>query len=227
MSDQQIFTQEAPALIGIGAQSIVDRAKQLGLTWTLRPATVTVSGMITDTQVTYDGDTVPISCFNISGSRLFVGDRVMGMQVPPSGNFIIGTLFITARTAANYNAPGVVGSTSSATFVSMPGTPTAPFTKNGNSLQSALSCCVELSMFASVQGTAEVAVNINGIDNRVFISVAPGTQVIYFSAGTVFVNGLTAGPFTAGVTWRISGGVGTYNQNTNCYVSLTINEVPL
>jgi hypothetical protein len=91
MTDQ--VAQEAPALIGIGAQSIVDRAKELGLTWTLRPAVVTRVGDSANnnnTEIIYDGDTVPIGCVNVTGNTLTLGQRVMGLIFPPSGNLIIG-----------------------------------------------------------------------------------------------------------------------------------------
>lgn len=83
------LTQEAPALVGIGAQSIVDRAKELGLTWTIRPATVVLSG--TDlVEIQYDGDSESIGAINLSGVALQLADRVLGMIVPPSANFILG-----------------------------------------------------------------------------------------------------------------------------------------
>jgi len=77
---------QAPALVGIGAQSIVDRAKSLGLTWTLRPASIAADGV----SILYDGDTEPINAVNLTGDAKTSGDRVMGLTVPPSGNFIIG-----------------------------------------------------------------------------------------------------------------------------------------
>lgn len=93
MSEKQFVTVEAPSLIGVGAQSIVERAASLGLTWNLRPATVSVGGT-TDIQITYDGDSRPINCVNLTANYLFVGDRVMGAFVPPSGNFVLGGLEI-------------------------------------------------------------------------------------------------------------------------------------
>jgi hypothetical protein len=77
---------QAPALVGIGAQSIVDRAKSLGLTWTLRPGSIATDGV----SILYDGDTEPINAVNLTGDAKTSGDRVMGLTVPPSGNFIIG-----------------------------------------------------------------------------------------------------------------------------------------
>lgn len=87
------LTQEAPALVGIGAQSIVERAKELGLTWTLRPATVTsIGSSLNPIEITYDGDTVSIGAVNLTGGALALADRVMGLILPPSGNFIIGSI---------------------------------------------------------------------------------------------------------------------------------------
>jgi hypothetical protein len=93
MSDK--LTQEAPALIGIGAQSIVDRAKELGLVWNLRPATVFATANVANlpgVQIQYDGDPSILRVVNLTGQSLQVGDRVMGMEVPPSANYVIGRL---------------------------------------------------------------------------------------------------------------------------------------
>lgn len=89
------FTQEAPALIGVGAQSIVDRAKELGLTWTIRPATISTTAQVQNTvnaneTIVYDGDSAPIAAMNITGQVVTVGQRVMAIAVPPAANYIIG-----------------------------------------------------------------------------------------------------------------------------------------
>jgi hypothetical protein len=94
MSDKKL-TQEAPALVGIGAQSIVDRGRKLGLTWSLRPATVMAANNIANLsgiQIQYDGDNTTLQVANLSGQSLQVGDRVMGLEVPPSANYIVGRL---------------------------------------------------------------------------------------------------------------------------------------
>ena len=83
--------QDAPELIGIGAQAVVENANRLGLTWQLRPATVAEVELDGAIVAIYDGDTVPIGMINLNGS-LTVGSRVMAMFVPPSGNFIIGAI---------------------------------------------------------------------------------------------------------------------------------------
>lgn len=85
-----------PELVGLGAQAVADNAKRLGLTWTLRPATVAAtldaisnnpnSGIVT---VVFDGDTVAVSANSMVGA-LTSGERVMVMVVPPAGNFVVG-----------------------------------------------------------------------------------------------------------------------------------------
>lgn len=83
--------QVPPALIGVGAEAIQNRARHLGLTWILRPATVdnyaASSGAV---MATYDGDTVSLGMTALIGP-LVAGQRVMGMAIPPGGNYIIGT----------------------------------------------------------------------------------------------------------------------------------------
>lgn len=80
------------------ARAIVDRAKALGLIWTLRPATVG-SINVAEALVTYDADSEFNGAFSlISGVR--AGDRVMMLQVPPAGNFIIGRLGLGAVNAS-------------------------------------------------------------------------------------------------------------------------------
>lgn len=75
-------------LFSVGTQAIQERAKSLGLTWGLRLATVDEVGT-NMVNATYDGDDISIGMFSMIGT-LSVGSRVFVMQVPPSGNFIVG-----------------------------------------------------------------------------------------------------------------------------------------
>lgn len=83
------MSSELPNLLSVQAQAVVDRAKSLGLTWTLRPATVLNAN--TNPGVIYDGDTEAISSTPLVDT-VISGDRVMMLQVPPGGNYIIGRL---------------------------------------------------------------------------------------------------------------------------------------
>lgn len=107
--DDASFTVAAPDLIGVGVEATVARAQSLGLTWTLRPGSVSQASNNTNNYVTvtYDGDTEPVNSINITGSDLTLDDRVMAMFVPPSGLFVIGLLDSTAT------GRGVVGFVSS------------------------------------------------------------------------------------------------------------------
>jgi len=71
------------------AQAIVENAQRLGLTWTLRLATVVDGSSPGAVVATYDGDTAPIAMTSMIGTFV-VGQRVYVIQVPPSGNFITG-----------------------------------------------------------------------------------------------------------------------------------------
>lgn len=87
---------QLPDLLSIQAQAVVDRAKALGLLWTLRPATVNVS-YGTDPAVIYDGDTEQVGVTSLVGD-LQPSGRVMMLQVPPAGNFVIGRLSTSGAT---------------------------------------------------------------------------------------------------------------------------------
>lgn len=80
------MTDEVTAQVSASTQETVDTAKRLGLTWTLRPATINTIVPLT---ATYDGDTQPIDMVPLMGP-LSIGGRVYGLFVPPAGNFIIG-----------------------------------------------------------------------------------------------------------------------------------------
>lgn len=82
------MSEPLPELLSVQAQAVVDRAKALGLIWTLRPAAVQTSSSSAPT-VIYDGDTEPVGAVTLIGNVL-PDDRVMMLQVPPAGNFIIG-----------------------------------------------------------------------------------------------------------------------------------------
>lgn len=81
--------------VGALVRELAAQSRRLGLTWGLRPATVT--GTVgSPTTATYDGDDVEIRVTSLVGS-LYVGQRVMVMFVPPAGNFVIGSLSVQQR----------------------------------------------------------------------------------------------------------------------------------
>lgn len=77
---------DAPSLIGTGIQSLVNESRRLGLTWQLVLATVQNGET---SQVICDGDTEAITAVSMMGP-VYTGYRVYVLQVPPSGNYIVG-----------------------------------------------------------------------------------------------------------------------------------------
>lgn len=79
--------------VGTLVNAVVDNAKRLGLSWTLRPATVSVGTDPNAITGVYDGDDAAnlIPFVSLIG-ECRAGARVMGLIIPPAGNYIIGTL---------------------------------------------------------------------------------------------------------------------------------------
>lgn len=68
-------------------QELISQSRALGLTWTLRMATVTTPIPLA---VVYDGDTTVVSVVSMIGP-LDVNQRVYVLLIPPSGSFVVGT----------------------------------------------------------------------------------------------------------------------------------------
>lgn len=82
----EIFTEEAPELIGVGAEAIVQNATRLGLTWVLRYGTVVTSDPLT---VTVDSDSVAVAMVSLIGT-LAPDTRVSVLIVSSKVHFVIG-----------------------------------------------------------------------------------------------------------------------------------------
>lgn len=83
-------SRELDQILTAQATAMVERAKALGLTWTLRPASAG-TGTGDNPIVTYDGDTERVGAVSLIGD-IIPGDRVMMLQVPPAGNFVLGRI---------------------------------------------------------------------------------------------------------------------------------------
>jgi hypothetical protein len=84
------MTTPDTGLISAATREIVQQSQSLGLSWTLRMATIVSSTATSGSTIIFDGDTVAISATNMTGGRLIGGDRVYCIIVPQSGNFIVG-----------------------------------------------------------------------------------------------------------------------------------------
>ena len=97
----------------VTVSALQETADRLGLTWGMRPATVTAYDWDTNiATAVYDGDDVAIGMTSLAGPVL-AGFRVMAMTVPPSANFIIsmlgipdsGTLAVRLRASSTQAIP--------------------------------------------------------------------------------------------------------------------------
>lgn len=117
-----------PEVVSAIAKAIVSNAERLGLTWTLRIATVI--NPVTDTggsfvAARYDGDEATINMVNMMEVPLENGARVYAIRVPPGGNYIVGAAVATPLGMAVYNnvdsGNPATGTTTSASYSDMPG----------------------------------------------------------------------------------------------------------
>lgn len=115
-------------IISATARAIVENAERLGLTWTMRMATVTNVVQVANSNfipARYDGDDASINMVNMTEVPLESGARVYAIRVPPSGNFIIASADATPMGFSVYNniAAGdpSAGGTTSSSYADMPG----------------------------------------------------------------------------------------------------------
>lgn len=212
-----------------GTQQLIDDAQRLGISWTLRPGTVTISSPL---KVTFDGDDTPVAAVSIVGV-LAQGRRVMGLLVPPGGNFVIGfndPLF-TDRLApfANFSAAGSLGSTSSATFVNIPSLPFVTVVKQYDSTISNISLIMTQSVFSTAVTTGvEFGINLaGGVGTDVALSTGflnpASTHLSY--AMTKLLTGLAPGTYTLSGRWRRYAGAGILNTNSDDWSTILAGEV--
>ncbi|MEU0151497.1 hypothetical protein [Micromonospora fulviviridis] len=71
------------------AEAVLEKAVRLGLTWRLRPATVTSVGADGTVRALHDGDSQAIRVTSMIGA-VPVRSRVMVLKTPPAGNHIVG-----------------------------------------------------------------------------------------------------------------------------------------
>lgn len=217
------MSNETANLINTAVQEIIKQAQALGLTWTLRMATVTTASSANLT-ITFDGDTVAISATNITRYRLTSGDRVYCIMVPQSGNFIFGFATQLGITT-NFNAVATAGTTVSATYVNMPGSPSTTFNKGSSSGTNLLVGVFASAFNSAISGLADIAVNIGGTDyqiTRFFFNQA--NVHAHFGAQRLIPN-ITLGSKTVTARW-LQAGAGTLSQDGSDWVSITVSEVP-
>lgn len=223
------FPVEAPDLVGIGAQSIVERAKPLGLVWTRRPATVVDA--TTDPAscvIVFDGDTVNTNAVSMIG-KLPVDTRVYVDMVPPAANFIVGLVTDELNPilfgASSLNSAFAAGTTTSATYVNLPGPPTVTITK------AFVTSRLYVGITATIQSTlantsARLAAGITNVgDGDIAQLVINPANTHLQVAGAAIFPAPFAGSITVTGRWRRVAGGGTLTTGTDDWVSIVVMEV--
>lgn len=215
--------KEAPELISVGAQAVKDNARRMGLTWQMRTATVVDGDDPVAITALYDRDSVNISMVSMIGA-LLPDTRVYVLEVPPAGNFIVG-LVTTAPIAGNEECTSVFGmssgTTTSATLVAMPGTPTVSIVKA--SPDSRLRVDLTGTFFSTGASTGiEAGVSVGTVGDfpvAALLATNPSLNSRVPYAGFAIIDplavsgGIPAGPYDIIGLWRRSNGAGTLNVN--------------
>jgi hypothetical protein len=219
--------QLAPSLVGTGAQAIQDNAKRLGLTWTLRPGTVQAySGDSGQVSIIFDGDTTAIGAVSLAGI-LIPAQRVMGMIIPPGGNFIIGGLEPFAPHITNVYGQAPVTTTVSGAFVNIGTVSPVQFTYTKYSDHTDILISAHIQFFVGVSaGTQAVFALTNG--TQIAEIGRMQTNVINSHTQTSNVSrltGMSAGIHTINLQWARLAGVGTLAMTAEDTISVSMQEI--
>ena len=210
-----------------GTKQLVEDATRLGISWTLRPGSV----IITDPfKVTFDGDDTPISAVSLIGV-LAPGTRVMGLLIPPGGNFIIGfnddSQFADRLGGpVNYSAVGAVGSTVSATYVNMPNLPFVTVEKQFDSTLTNIQFIMTTSIFSSGGVNTGVGFGVNltggtGTDVDLITRTISSALIHVDFAMTKLLTGLAPGTYTLLGRWKRTASAFTLHATACCTKSCT------
>lgn len=207
-------------------QELKDNADRLGLTWTLSAATVVDA----DTPaVTFDSDTSDTATPVVNMVALpLVNDRVFVVTVPPAGNYMIGRvpLLDPARFGSCIYCPQNPGSgtTTSAAFANLPGTPTCTVVKAYDATD--LLVDARIATLSTLANTSvEVAVNVNSTDYLIWHMVHNPANTHDAYGGVIRIAGLAAGSWTLTGRWRRPAGGGTITMNADDYFNVSVQEV--
>lgn len=222
------FPIDAPELISTGAEAIVARSKHLGLVWTKRLATIVDATTPANAVILFDGDGSVQSAVSMVGV-LPLDTRVYVDIVPPGGNFIVGLATDELNPilfgAATLNQAFAAGTTTSATYVNLPGPPTVTITKAylNTRLFIALTATIQSSL---ANTSARLAVNISGVgDGDIAQLVINPASTHLQVAGSAIFPAAVMGSVTVTGRWRRVAGGGTLTVGTDDWVSISVMEV--
>lgn len=230
MNDDPIYASPSvlPDAISAGAKQLVEKARQLGLIWTLRIATISVA-TLDNLSAVFDGDSAAISVTNISGEQLIAGDRVYVIIVPPAGNFVIGRpgLMIMGNMCNNV-VPMSAGTTTSATFVGLPGSPSVTLTKRFTDTDLRVMWGQTFFVTGAAAGAKfGVTTTAHGGISAFLGQLAEVNTALNSHtsiSGFTGITGVPAGTATWTGAWARLSGAGTLNTDTNDFWSMCIEE---
>lgn len=219
-------------IFGVMAKAMVENANRLGLTWVMRRATVVnrTPGTIFIT-AQYDGDATPIGMVNLIGG-VSNGARVYVLQVPPSGNYVIGSDDYTDAmppATTSYNPNGTIsGTTTSAAYAAYPGSITLSLDKRYEPGKTQLLFQYVGTMWCNgATGTqVKVGVTVNGTDfDMSFLNFnVAASHVTVAGARQIDANpGLASYP----LRWLRFGGTGTLTIDAADFAAFSVQEVAI
>lgn len=226
-------TTDAPDLFSSAVREVVAQARAMGLTWTMRMATVVG---VTPSTVVFDGDTEVVPAASMIGS-VTPAQRVYVIIVPPAANFIVGSAtpyVIGGRLGATvgFTFNLAAGSTASASPVAMPGPPAASITKvYGSETRFRF---IFSGTFFGVGGDAGASFYARELTSGETVQVASlqaangtnGTRQSVSGASLAALNQPPRAYLWEGY-WARTTGVGTLTTSTDDVWCLTIDEIPV
>jgi hypothetical protein len=207
-------------------QQLKDQAARLGLIWLLQAATVADPATPT---VTFDADpsATATPVVNLLSIPL-AGDRVWVVSVPPAGNYMIGRnpAMDPARMDADAtNGASAAGTTTSAAYADMPGSPAVTITKAYTNTR--LKVDFHATCFSTAVTTVvRFAAGISGVGDgdiaQLFFN--PAATHLQVSGSAIFPVPVS-GSVTVTGRWRRVAGAGTISTDANDWVSISVQEI--
>lgn len=227
MSSSEVTSDTFSAM----AKAIVENANRLGLTWLMRRATVVTRtpGTVFIT-ARYDGDTAAIGMVNLIGG-ISDGARVYVLQVPPSGNYVIGSDDYTDAmppATTSYNANGTIsGTTTSAAYAAYPGSISLSLDKRYGAETQLLFQYVGTMWCNGATGTqVKVGVTVDGTDfdmSFLNFNVAASHVTVAGARQIDAKPGLASYP----LRWLRFGGTGTLTIDAADFAVFSVQEVAI
>ena len=213
---------ETAALI----KELKDNAARLGLTWDLATATVddpTIPTVIFDS----DAAQVVTPVVNI-GNIPIAGDRVWVAAVPPAGNYMIGRAPLPDPAhmgIASVNGALAAGTTVSAAYGDLPGSPTLTLVKAYTTTRIRIdlnATCSSTLANTSVRYAALIDATTDVDLSQLVINPATTHEQ---ASGTIVTTWAAAGSIAIVGRWRRPAGGGVLTTDANDWFSMTAEEV--